>query len=91
MIQKLLPNTWNRGFSFELVLSFDGFDKEFSCPFRDDGILIDVFGENVIIIVSDVVGCDVDDGMSGSLGVNMTFDVCVVSSRGITIDRRWRH
>ena len=66
-------------------------DEEFSRLFGDNGILVNVFRENVIVVVLDVIGGNLDDGVAGDAGRGGRRRRRLVLSRGILIDRRWRH
>ena len=83
-----LPNPRKTSFGFKLILSLGRFDVEFACLSGDNGILINILGKNVIIIISDIVGRDMNDSTSGSVGNVL---IIVFHSRWMMINRKWRH
>lgn len=85
-----IPNTRNSSSCFEFILNLGRLDEEFSRLFRDNGIFINVFRENVIVVVFDVIGCDLYDGVTGNAGRGRRRRRCLVLS-GRVLDRMWRH
>jgi hypothetical protein len=55
-----LPDARDNSVGFELVLSLCGLDDKLASLVGDNGILVDVLGKNVIIVIGDVIGRDVD-------------------------------
>jgi len=49
-------------------LNLGRLDEELSRLFGDNGILVNVFRENVIVVVLDVIGGNLDDGVAGDAG-----------------------
>ena len=57
-----LPDARNNGVGFKLVMSLCGLDDKFAGLLGDEGIFVDILGKNVIIVISDVIGNDLDSG-----------------------------
>ena len=66
MVVRNSPDTRDFRLGFKVILSFGGLDEELSTLIGDDGILVDVLAENVVLGMGDVVGCDMNDGVAGS-------------------------
>ena len=69
-------------------MSPGGLDLKFPCLAGDYRILVSILGKNVIIIISDIVGRDMNDSTSGSVGNVL---IIVFHSRWMMINRKWRH
>ena len=69
-------------------MSFSRLDEKFSSLFGDDGIFVDILGENVIIIVGDVVGGYLNNCGSGRFGDIL---LIIATGRGMVFNRRRRH
>lgn len=84
-----LPDARNNRVGFELILSLCGFDDKFAGLLGDDGIFINILGKNVIMVISDVTGRDVDSRLllQGGFGSERRF----VSSRRRVINGERRH
>ena len=82
-----LPDARNNSVGFKLVLSLCGLDNEFAELLGDDGIFVDIFGKNVIIVISDVIGRDVDSRACEGVGYGRRF----VSPREGLINGKGRH
>ena len=61
---------------------------EFACLFGDNCILVSILGKNVIIIISNIIGRDLNDCMSRGVGNDV---IVIFHGRWMIIDRRWRH
>jgi hypothetical protein len=82
-----LPDARDNGVGFELVLSFCGLDDKLASLVGDNGVFVDILGKNVIIVIGDVIGRDVDAGGDGGCGSSRR----LVCSRGRVFTGGRRH
>jgi hypothetical protein len=82
-----IPDTRNERIGFEFVLSLCGRNNKLASLLGDNGIFINILGKNVIIMISDVIGRDVNRRLRGGFGHNRRF----VSPRRGVVKRERRH
>jgi hypothetical protein len=86
-VGRRLPDARDNCVGFELELRLCRLDDKLTSLLRDKGIFIDILGKNVIIVIGDVIGRDVDTRMRRRNGSNRR----IVSSRGRVFTRGRRH